>query len=109
MAMIRISNKPGGWQDLGPARGRIANSGGIFGGPIIAPSKPSTGMFIRATPKGPYQARPSDVPRCGKPLRNGPYKGEPCHRRRDHRDDGCRSKVAVERDNRRRRTRDFGR
>lgn len=110
MALLRTGHHPSDWQDLGPARGRIAGSGGIFGGPIIAPRKPLDLSIRRSPPKAPYQSRPSIVPRCGKPLKNGPHAGTPCHRRQGHTTtDGCSSKATVERDNMRRRHRDFGR
>jgi hypothetical protein len=113
MALIRTGHGPDDWAPLpgeARARGRITTSSGIFGGPIIVPRKPLLSNITKRTPTAPYVSRPSGIPRCGKPLRNGPNRGEPCHRRAGHSaQEGCRSKAAVERDNGRRRTRDFGR
>jgi hypothetical protein len=89
--------------DLGPdCRGRISNSGGIFGGPIVAVRReqkshpgapgvahPTTGTSSLVT-EGPK--RSDRGPRCGKMLA---IIGEPCARKEGHRND-CRSRLAMD-------------
>jgi hypothetical protein len=117
MAMIRTGHGPNDWAPLpgnAPARARIDRArSGISFTPLTEAIRPFAGMRgveirAKATPETRQRAM-TVVPRCGRPLSQGPYKGEPCHRRRGHKQDGCASKAAVERDNRARRTRDFAR
>lgn len=88
------------------ARGRITNSGGVFGGPIVVGTP--TIRDTRPPPPRTVGPRPSTVPRCGRPIRQGPHAGEPCARRIGHKPGECSSPAAVAKDNARRRTRDFG-
>ena len=102
MAMIRTGHKPEDWAPIGPARGRVTNSGGVFGGPIVI-----AGPAVRIDGKPRQEARPTNGlsalvtegpkradrgPRCGKLLA---IIGEPCARKEGHRND-CRSRLAMD-------------
>jgi len=114
--MIRTGHKPEDWTPIGPSRGRISNSGGIFGGPIVVPSRQTKSLADsrfaqRDYTSGPYAKPPILEPINGRPWRNVPRcdrftasKHEPCARRMGHRD-SCRSAESVARDNERRRAR----
>jgi len=114
--MIRTGHKPEDWAPIGPARARISNSGGIFGGPIVVPSRQTKSVadsrFARRDyNSGPYAKPPILEPVNGRPWRNVPRcdrftasKHEPSARRMGHRD-SCRSAESIARDNERRRAR----
>ena len=116
MAMIRTGHKPGDWAPIGPSRGRISNSGGIFGGPIVVARNQTKSVadanFARRDYGGRVYAKPPILePVNGRPWRNVPRcdgftasKQEPCARRMGHRD-SCRSAESIARDNERRRAR----
>ena len=118
MAMIRTGHKPEDWAPIGPARARISNSGGIFGGPIVVARNQHKSVadanFARRdySKLNKYEAKPPILePRNGRPWRNEPRcdrftasKHEPCARRMGHRD-SCRSAESIARDHERRRAR----
>jgi hypothetical protein len=115
MAMIRTGHKPEDWTPIGPARGRVTNSGGVFGGPIVVArnqvkSLADSRFAQRDYNSGPYAkppiresvtGRPWLGPRCGRILG---IIGEPCARAAGHQD-SCRSRALMDADNERRRTR----
>ena len=124
MALIRIVRPgfpvdPDLFIDLGPdCRGRISNSGGIFGGPIVVPSRQTksvadsrfaqrdytSGPYAKPPILEPVNGRPwRDIARCNKPMK-GAASGQLCGRRVGHAP-GCRTPEAVERDTARRRAR----
>jgi len=124
MALIRIVRPgfpvdPDLFIDLGPdCRGRISNSGGIFGGPIVVArnqhksvadanfAKRDYGKSVYAKPAilEPVNGRPwRDIARCNKPMK-GVATGQLCARREGHKDT-CRTPAAVARDTARRRAR----
>src|SRR5678816_78152 len=102
MAMIRTGHKPEDWAPIGPARGRISNSGGVFGGPIVVPSRSHRSVADAMEARRDYRQRVYAKPPIlesvnGRPWRNEPRcdrftvtKHLPCARRKGHRD-SCRS------------------
>lgn len=67
------------------------------------------GVEIRAKATEPRKRAMTVVPRCGRPVMGLGRKptGEACYRRPGH-GESCRDKATVERDNARRRARDYG-
>jgi hypothetical protein len=111
MALVRTSNNPADWIDIGYASGRVSTHGGrmVGGALVVAPPKPPV---TRVAAAGPITPRPSSIPRCGLPMRmqgrGGRPLGEFCARRQGHKPGVCKSAQAVANDNARRRSRDFG-
>lgn len=117
--MIRTGHKPEDWTPIGPARGRITNSGGVFGGPIVvarnqvksladsrfAKRDYNSGPYAKPPILEPVNGRPwRDIPRCNKPMK-GAATGQLCGRRAGHAAGDCRTAEAVARDTARRRAR----
>ena len=106
MAALRLNypGQPVRFVDLGPCPANLSSQGFVIrGGPIDARApRPATNAQLKAAAN---RARPpQEWLRCGRVMRTG----EMCGRRQGHSVGYCKSVDAVERDNGRRRTRDFG-
>ena len=93
------------------ARGRIDRGRTFDFTPLTEAARPFAGMRgveIRTKATEPRKRAMTVIRRCGKPVMGLGRKptGESCYRRPGH-GEGCRDKAAVERDNARRRARDF--
>ena len=90
--------------ELGPARGRVTGPQ-ISGGSVwdAIPAIKGRTTFGKVTDHKP-QPKSLVWDRCGRIMRTG----DACHRRQGHSVGYCKSADAVERDNARRRARDFG-
>ena len=85
---------------------------GISFTPLTEAIRPFTGIRgVELRPKAtePRKRSMTVIPRCGRPVMGLGRKptGEACYRRPGH-SEGCRDRAAVERDNARRRARDYG-
>jgi hypothetical protein len=100
MALVRTSNNPADWIDIGYASGRVSTHGGrmVGGALVVAPPRP----LVTRSSVGTINPRPSGIPRCGLPMTGGRF----CGRREGHPTGVCKSVEAVAHDNARRRSRD---
>jgi hypothetical protein len=107
MAIVRTSNNPADWIDIGRASGHAGNHARSTSSrftPLtdVAPAFRSTGMSLTPTPRGPIVRKPSTAPRCGADMQ-GLAAGRFCGRREAH-TGRHKSAEAVAVDNARRRS-----